>query len=112
MPGLFGSTDEDLAHPGRAERGDQQGQSPTPVRSLLVAAAPVTSIDVTAADALTELDQSLQAKGIQFSFAELKDPVKDKLMRLGLMTWFGETRFFLTIDAAISSFVIAQDANR
>jgi MFS superfamily sulfate permease-like transporter len=78
----------------------------------LVAAAPVISIDVTAADALTELDQSLQAKGIQFSFAELKDPVKDKLKRLGLMTWFGETRFFPTIDAAISSFVIAQDANR
>jgi high affinity sulfate transporter 1 len=87
-------------------------ESPTPVRSLVVAAAPVTSIDVTAADALTELDQSLQAKGIQFSFAELKDPVKDKLRRFGLMTWFGETRFFPTIDAAISSFVIAQDANR
>jgi MFS superfamily sulfate permease-like transporter len=87
-------------------------ESPTPVRSLVVAAAPVTSIDVTAADALTELDQSLQAKGIQFSFAELKDPVKDKLRRFGLMTWFGETRFFPTIDAAISSFVIAPDANR
>ena len=38
-------------------------ESPTPVRSIVVAAAPVTSIDVTAADTLSELDQALQATG-------------------------------------------------
>ncbi|WP_239468134.1 SulP family inorganic anion transporter [Microvirga arvi] len=87
-------------------------ESPTPVRSVVVAAAPVTSIDVTAADALTELDQALQAKGIEFCFAELKDPVKDKLKRFGLQAWFDETRFFPTIGAAVSRYLEARDVNR
>ena len=36
---------------------DATTRSPTPVRWLVVAAEPVTSVDVTAADALAELDQ-------------------------------------------------------
>ena len=53
--------------------------SPTPVRRLIVTAEPVTSVDVTAADSLVELLQALDAVAIEFCFAELKDPVKDKL---------------------------------
>jgi high affinity sulfate transporter 1 len=79
-------------------------ESPTPVRCVVVAAAPVTSVDVTAADALTELDEALLAQGIELRFAELKDPVKDKLRRFGLFDRFGETRFFPTIDAAVSRY--------
>nr|WP_245272904.1 sulfate permease [Microvirga lotononidis] len=79
-------------------------ESPTPVRCVVVAAAPVTSVDVTAADALTELDEALLAQGIELRFAELKDPVKDKLRRFGVFDRFGETRFSPTIDAAVSRF--------
>ena len=64
--------------------------SPTPVRWLVVAAEPVTSIDVTSADALCELDDTLRAAGVQMCFAEMKDPVKDKLKRFGVMARFGE----------------------
>ena len=39
------------------------------------------------------------------SFAELKDPVKDKLKRFGLFEQFGEERFFPTINAAVSSYL-------
>jgi len=80
-------------------------ESPTPVRSVAVAAAPVTSIDVTAADTLADLDESLRADGIELCFAELKDPVKDKLKRFGLFAQFGETRFLPTIDAAVSRYL-------
>ncbi|WP_262031740.1 SulP family inorganic anion transporter [Microvirga sp. Mcv34] len=79
-------------------------ESPTPVRAVVVAAAPVTSVDVTAADALTELDEALLEQGIELRFAELKDPVKDKLRRFGLFDRFGEARFSPTIDAAISRY--------
>lgn len=79
-------------------------KSPTPVRWLVVAAEPVTSVDVTAADFIAELDETLQAKGIELCFAELKDPVKDKLKRFGLFTKIGESYFFPTIGAAVSSF--------
>jgi MFS superfamily sulfate permease-like transporter len=77
--------------------------SPTPVRWLVVAAEPVTSVDVTAADALVELDEELRKAGIELCFAELKDPVKDKLRRFGLLARFGEESLFPTIEAAVDS---------
>src|SRR6188472_3542030 len=68
--------------------------SPTPVRWLVVTAEPVTSVDVTAADAVCELDDTLHAAGIELCFAEMKDPVKDKLKRFGLLERFGQRIFF------------------
>ncbi|QSX76921.1 SulP family inorganic anion transporter [Agrilutibacter solisilvae] len=64
-------------------------QSPTPVRRVVVAAEPVTSIDVTSADMLAELVRQLQAAGIELRLAELKDPVKDKLERFEILERFG-----------------------
>jgi MFS superfamily sulfate permease-like transporter len=78
--------------------------SPTPVRWLIVAAEPVTSVDVTAADAICELDDTLRAAGIELRFAEMKDPVKDKLKRFGLFTRFGEQKFFATLSEAVSTY--------
>ena len=72
---------------------DAVAKSPTPVRRVVVAAEPVTSVDVTAADMLAELDETLQRAGIELCFAELKDPVKDKLKRFGLFEQFGEGAF-------------------
>ena len=82
-------------------------RSPTPVRWLVVAAEPVTSVDVTAADMVAEIDRTLEASGIDLRFAELKDPVKDKLKRFGLFTELGEDSFFPTIGAAVSSYLAA-----
>ena len=84
---------------------DAIARAPTPVRWLVVAAEPVTSVDVTAADALAELDRSLAAEGIDLRFAELKDPVKDKLKRFGLFAEIGEDSFFPTIGAAVRSYL-------
>ncbi len=72
-----------------------------PVRWLVVAAEPVTSMDVTAGDTIAELDKTLQGIGIEFCFAELKDPVKDKLKRFGLFAQLGEQCFFPTIGVAV-----------
>jgi len=84
---------------------DAAVKSPVPARWLVVAAEPVTSVDVTAADALTELDETLHEGGIELCFAELKDPVRDKLKRFGLFSHFGEGSFFPTINAAVSSYL-------
>jgi high affinity sulfate transporter 1 len=78
--------------------------SPTPVRWLVVAAAPVTSVDVTAADMVCELYDTLRAADIELRFAEMKDPVKDKLRRFGLYTRFGEDNFFATVGEAVSTY--------
>jgi MFS superfamily sulfate permease-like transporter len=82
--------------------------SPTPVRCLVVAAEPVTSIDVTAADIVCELDDALQAAGIELCFAELKSPVMDKLQRFGLVTRLGERAFFATLEEAVNAHLAAE----
>jgi high affinity sulfate transporter 1 len=84
---------------------DAVAKSPTPVRWLVVAAEPVTSVDVTACDTVAELDQALHARGIELCFAELKDPVKDKLKRFGLYAQLGEAYFFPTVGSAVSSYL-------
>jgi MFS superfamily sulfate permease-like transporter len=80
-------------------------ESPTPVRWFVVAAEPVTSVDVTAADMLAELDEQLQNAGIELVFAEMKDPVKDKLKRFGLFTSLGSDLFFPTLGQAVSAYL-------
>ncbi len=84
---------------------DTLEQTPTPVRWLVLAAEPVTSVDVTAADMLAELDDELHHAGIQLVFAEMKDPVKDKLRRFGIFDRFGEGYFFPTIGQAVNAFI-------
>jgi MFS superfamily sulfate permease-like transporter len=84
--------------------------SPIPVRRVVVAAEPVTNIDVTAADVLAELDQALKDRGIQLRFAELKDPVKDKLRRFGLLARLGEDSFAPTIEAAVANYILTSPA--
>jgi len=84
---------------------DAVAASPTPVRWLVVAAEPVTSVDVTACDMVAELDEALHAQGIELCFAELKDPVKDKLKRFGLFLQLGENYFFPTIGVAVSRYL-------
>jgi len=90
---------------------DAVAESPTPVRWFVVAAEPVTSVDVTAADELAELDDELRTKGIELCFAELKDPVKDKLKRFGLFTRFGDEGFFATVEEAVSRYLRAHDVD-
>jgi MFS superfamily sulfate permease-like transporter len=84
---------------------DAAANAPTKTRRMVVTAEPVTSVDVTAADALAELRSALQESGIELCFAELKDPVKDKLKRFGLFTQIGEGRFFPTISAAVEDYL-------
>ncbi len=84
---------------------DAVATSPTPAHRIIVAAEPVTGIDVTAADILGELAQALKQAGIELCFAELKDPVKDKLKRFGLFTQLGDDTFFPTINTAVSAYL-------
>jgi high affinity sulfate transporter 1 len=84
---------------------DAVTRSPTPVRWLVVAAEPVTSVDVTACDTVAEMDEALHARGIELCFAELKDPVKDKLKRFGLYAQLGEAHFFPTVGSAVSNYL-------
>jgi high affinity sulfate transporter 1 len=80
-------------------------QAPTPVRRIIVTAEPVTSIDVTSADMLAELEHALTESGIELRFAEMKDPVKDKLRRFELFERFGAANFYPTIGSAVDAYL-------
>jgi high affinity sulfate transporter 1 len=79
--------------------------SPTPVRRIIITAEPVTSIDVTSADMLAELEHTLTESGIELRFAEMKDPVKDKLKRFELFDRFGAADFYPTIGSAVDAYL-------
>ena len=80
-------------------------ESPTPVRRIIITAEPVTSIDVTSADMLAELEHTLTRSGIELRFAEMKDPVKDKLRRFELFDRFGGANFYPTIGSAVDAYL-------
>ncbi len=71
---------------------------------ILIAAEPVTDVDTTASDVLTDLDEELNARGISLVFAELKDPVRCKIERYGLTRTIDPRHFFPTITAAVAAF--------
>lgn len=83
---------------------DAVGAAPQPVRRVVVGAEPITSVDVTAADILQELAARLRQAGIELCFAELKDPVKDKLKRFGLFGTLGAHTFFATLSEAVDAY--------
>ncbi len=80
-------------------------QAPAPVRRVVITAEPVTSIDVTSADMLAELDRMLTEAGIELHFAEVKGPLKDKLRRFGLLHDGQARHLYPTVGAAVDAYV-------
>ncbi|MCW3503046.1 SulP family inorganic anion transporter [Burkholderia cenocepacia] len=80
-------------------------RSTKPVTRIVVAAEPVTDIDVSAADRLVALHAELAERGIAMNFAEMKGPVKDRLRAYGLFDVFGAASFFPTVTDAVARHV-------
>ena len=78
--------------------------SEPPPTWIIVAAEPITDVDTTAADMLEDLDQALNKRGISLVFAEMKDPVREKIDRYGLTRTIDPAHFFPTLDDAIAAF--------
>ncbi len=75
-----------------------------PPRWIIVAAEPITDVDTTAADMLHDLDEWLNARGINLAIAEMKDPVRRKIDRYELTRTIDPTHFFPTVRAATTAF--------
>jgi MFS superfamily sulfate permease-like transporter len=69
-----------------------------------VASEAITDLDTTALDYLVELDDELASQGISLVFAELKGPVKDRLIKFGVSSRFGPDHFFPTVNNAVKSY--------
>lgn len=77
---------------------------PGVVRRVIVSAEPITDIDSTGAETLTIVLDELDSRGIAFAFAELKGPVKDRLMAYGLYNRIGEDSFYPTLGRAVLTY--------
>jgi MFS superfamily sulfate permease-like transporter len=71
---------------------------------IVVAAEPITDVDTTAADMLEDLDEALNAKGISLVFAEMKDPVREKIERYELTRAIEPAHFFPTVGSAVAAY--------
>jgi MFS superfamily sulfate permease-like transporter len=78
---------------------------------ILIAAEPITDVDTTAADMLTDLDEELNANGTSLVFAELKYPDRAKPERYQLIGPLDPKHFFPTIEAALATFGQQTGAN-
>lgn len=78
--------------------------APTPTKWVVITAEPITDVDVTAADVLADLDETLHQAGMDLCFAEMKDPVKDRLKCYGLFNRLGTENFFPTIEQAVECY--------
>lgn len=79
-------------------------QASPPARWVVVVADAITQIDITAADALVELQRELQDKGVELHFAGLKGRVKDLAARDGLLDVIGAERLAPTVGAAVNRY--------
>jgi MFS superfamily sulfate permease-like transporter len=73
-------------------------------RWIIVAAEPITDVDTTAADMLADLSHDLDGDGVSLVFAELKDPVRQKIEHYQLTRAIGAEHFFPTVSAAVRAF--------
>jgi high affinity sulfate transporter 1 len=74
---------------------------------IIIAAEPITTVDTTAAEMLEELDDELEAKGINLVFAEMKDVVRQEVRHYG-MGWLADRdAFYPTIGTAVKAYRLA-----
>ncbi len=81
----------------------------TPVRWFVLNAEAIVEIDITAADAVQELQQSLAARGIVFALARVKQDLYRQLVRAGLVERIGAQWFFPTLPTAVAAFTARSD---
>jgi MFS superfamily sulfate permease-like transporter len=78
--------------------------SDPPPSWIIIAAEPMTDVDTTAADMLEDLDEDLNARGINLVFAEMKDPVRRKIERYELTRTINPRHFFPAVEDATKAF--------
>ncbi len=75
------------------------------LRWLVIAAEPITDVDTTASDLLQELDVWLNERGVSLIFAEMKDPVREKIERYQLTRTINPEHFYRTLEEAVAQHV-------
>jgi SulP family sulfate permease len=84
--------------------------APTPVAWFVLNAEANTELDLTAADALEELRQTLAERGITFATARVKYEVRQVLAGIGFLDRIGADHDFMTLPTAVDAYRGWRDA--
>jgi MFS superfamily sulfate permease-like transporter len=71
---------------------------------VLIAAEPISDIDITASEMLLDLDAELMAAGIFLAFAEVQSAVRDWIVRYEILDTSHGTRSFASVKEAVDAF--------
>ena len=85
-------------------------ESGEPVRWFLLNAEANVEVDITALDALDQLRDELERRGIDFAMARVKQDLRDELEAAGLVDKIGENRIFPTLPTAVEAYRKWRDA--
>lgn len=69
-------------------------QASPPIRHVLIDASAISFVDSSACDVLLRMIQGLKDEGISIAFARMRDPVHDRLRRVGVVEAVGDTGFY------------------
>ncbi|MGZ4133176.1 MAG: SulP family inorganic anion transporter [Actinomycetota bacterium] len=72
-------------------------------RWIVLQCEAVTDIDVTAADMLERLDRELNAQGVRVAFVELRDRLKDLILRYGLLETLDRDHYYPSVARALEA---------
>jgi high affinity sulfate transporter 1 len=82
-----------IGHLGDALKAAVAASDP-PAKHVLVSAEAVNILDTSACDALLNLIQELQSRGITIAFARVRDQVRDRMRHGGVEAVVGSTNFY------------------
>ena len=84
-------------------------EAPAPAEWLLINAEAIVDIDLTAADALGELHDELERRGVVLALARVKQDLRDQLETIGMITHIGPEFLFATLPVAEDAFAHRND---
>jgi MFS superfamily sulfate permease-like transporter len=76
----------------------------TPTEWFLLNAEANVQVDITAIDALDELREELDRRGVVFAMARVKQDLQDDLRPSGFIERVGEDRVFMTLPTAVQAY--------
>lgn len=79
-----------------------------PVRTVVIDAGAIDSIDYTAVGVLESFCRQLKTDGVRVGFAHVSPHLMDQLERYGIRTLVGETNIYMTLGGAIKAYTAAK----
>ncbi|MGB4768358.1 MAG: SulP family inorganic anion transporter [Candidatus Saccharimonas sp.] len=79
-----------------------------PVRTIVIDAGAIDSIDYTAVGVLESFCRQLKTDGVRVGFAHVSPHLMDQLERYGIRTLVGETNIYMTLGGAIKAYAAAK----